>query len=64
LRNVYNVLDFLSDIGGFVGAISAICSGLIYIIQFRGPIQILLAKLYEVPPPDEDREKNWQLSKS
>mmetsp|Transcript_42507 Transcript_42507/g.56084 ORF Transcript_42507/g.56084 Transcript_42507/m.56084 type:complete len:83 (-) Transcript_42507:907-1155(-) len=53
LRNVYNVLDYLSDIGGFVGAVGTLSVALINILQFRGPIQLLLAKLYETPPPDD-----------
>ena len=45
-RSVYTFLDWLRDIGGLYGSISAFCIAIVFIVQFQGQNMYLMAKLY------------------
>ena len=48
-RQVYGVLDWLRDIGGLYGSLSAICIGAVFIFQFRSANMFLMTELFSAP---------------
>ena len=48
VRNVYTILDLLRDIGGLYGALNAIFTAIVFILNFDGLYQWLTSKLFRV----------------
>ena len=48
IRNAYTILDLLRDIGGLFGALNAIFSALIFLLNFDGLYQWLTSHLFRV----------------
>ena len=59
IRNAYTILDLLRDIGGLFGALSAIFSTVIYLLNFEALYQWLTSYLFRVqivPEYDESSQ--------
>ena len=50
VRTVYNIFDFLADIGGLLGALGPINSVLIVLLQFRSSYFTIMS--YSLKPSD------------
>lgn len=51
-RQVYGVLDWLRDIGGLYGSLSAICIGIVFVFQFQGTNMFLMTEMFAVARKD------------
>ena len=51
-RNVYGILDFMGDLGGFVEAIFFLSAVLLFLVQFQPLNQTLVRSLYSHSPGD------------
>ena len=43
---MYNFLDWLRDIGGLYGAVSAICIAMVFIFQFKGVNMFIMTEMF------------------
>ena len=48
-RTLYNMLDFMRDIGGLAAAFRGICFGLVYIFQLHGPEMFVMSSIIATP---------------
>ena len=48
-RNVYGLLDYLRDIGGLYGALTALCFALVYIFQHNGANMFVMTEMFTAP---------------
>ena len=61
IRNAYTILDLLRDIGGLFGALSAIFSAFIYLLNFEALYQWLTSHLFRVQIiPEHDDSSQLQ----
>ena len=64
-RNVYTILDLLSEVGGFFGAIAPFCQGLVLMFQYDGVHTFVMSALFFTGNPfskHNDERKNMKES--
>ena len=47
-RTTYTFLDVLRDVGGILGALSGVFTGIVFVLNFNGIYQWLTSKLFRV----------------
>ena len=65
-RDVYTILDLLSEVGGFFGAIAPFCHGLVHMFQYDGVHTFVMSALFFSGNPfskQNDERKNMEKSK-
>ena len=55
-RKAYNLLDYLRDIGGLLGAISGLCMTIMIALNFDGYYHLLTSKLYKLKTDGQRNE--------